>query len=103
MTAIVGLIQMAVSEDKTLNMKKTSEKIKEAAEKGAQIICLPELYRTRYFPQEEKQDTAKLAETIPGESTKTFSDLAKKLRVVIIVPLFEKTEGGKLFNSAVII
>ncbi len=103
MTAIVGLIQMAVSEDTTLNMKKTSGKIKEAAEKGAQIICLPELYRTRYFPQEEKQDAAKLAETIPGESTKTFSDLAKKLRVVIMVPLFEKAEGGKLFNSAVVI
>jgi agmatine deiminase len=103
LTAVVGLIQMAVSEDPDLNMKKAAEKIKKAAQRGAQIICLPELYRTQYFPQEEKQDPTKLAETIPGESTRTFSNLAKELNVVIILPLFEKSKKGNLYNSATVI
>ena len=55
----LGLIQTTVSET-AANMKKTVEKIKEAAEKGAQIICLQELYRTKYFPQEEKQDASQI-------------------------------------------
>jgi agmatine deiminase len=84
-------------------MKKTIQKIEEAAKKGAQIICLQELYRTQYFPQQENQDVSKLAETIPGESTNAFSTLAKRLKVVIIAPLFEKAQNGKFYNSAVTI
>ncbi len=84
-------------------MKKTIIKIEEAAEKGAKIICLQELYRTQYFPQEENQDVIELAETIPGESTRVFSNLAKKHQIVIIVPLFEKNPNGKFYNSAVTI
>ena len=84
-------------------MKKTEEKIEEAAKKGAQIICLQELYRTRYFPQEENLDVNALAESIPGESTKLFSELAKKHHVVIIAPLFEKSPNGKFYNSAAVI
>jgi agmatine deiminase len=94
---------MAVSEDIRLNMKRAVEKIEEAAKNGAQIVCLPELYRTRYFPQEERQDAAQLAETIPGESTETFSNLAKKLGVVIIAPLFEKDKLGKHYNTVAVI
>jgi agmatine deiminase len=86
-----------------LNLKKTLEKVEEAAKKGAQIICLQELYRTRYFPQEEKQDAAKYSETIPGESTQAFAKFAKKYKTVIIVPLFEKAPNGKFYNSAVVI
>jgi len=99
----IGLIQTSVSLNVTKNMKKTIEKIEEASEKGAQIVCLEELYRTRYFPQKKKQDVQKLAETIPGESTKIFSKLAKEREIVIIAPLFEKNQNGKLYNSAVII
>ena len=99
----IGLIQTSVSEDITDNMKKTIKRIKEAAAKGTQIVCLQELYRTRYFPQEEKQDVSQLAETIPGDSTKTFSELAKEEKIVIIAPLFEKASNGKYYNSAVII
>ncbi len=84
-------------------MKKTKQKIIEAAEKGAQIICLQELFRTRYFPQEENVNVEGLAETIPGESTRTFSKLAKKYSSVIIAPIFEKNPNGKFYNSAVII
>ena len=84
-------------------MKKTLEKIKEAAAKGAQIVCLQELYKTKYFPQKEKQDVSNLAETIPGESTKAFSALAKEEKIVIIAPLFEKAPNGKYYNSAAVI
>ena len=99
----IGLIQTSVSENLAENMAKTAEKITEAAKKGAKIICLQELFRTRYFPQQEKLNVESLAETIPGESTKTFSDLAKKHGVVIIAPLFEKSKNGKFYNSAVVI
>ncbi|MCL4429862.1 MAG: carbon-nitrogen hydrolase [Chloroflexi bacterium] len=99
----IGLIQTSVSENIAENMKKTVQKIEEAAEKGAQIVCLQELYRTRYFPQQEKLNVEALAETIPGESTKAFSQLAKKHQIVIIAPIFEKNPNGKFYNSAVVI
>lgn len=99
----VGLIQTSVSDDIADNVKKTIKKIKEAAAKGAQIVCLEELFRTRYFPQEEKREVSQLAETIPGVSTKAFSELAKEKKIVIIAPLFEKTQDGKYYNSAAII
>ncbi len=99
----IGLVQSAVSGDVAASMEKASEKIREAASRGAQIICLPELYRTRYFPQEEKGEATHLAESIPGDSTNAFSLLAKKLGVVIIVPLFEKGSDGCYYNSAVVI
>lgn len=100
---MLGLIQNAVSEDPADNMEKTSERIKEAAGRGARIICLQELYRTRYFPQEESRKVDHLAESIPGDSTQTFAPLAKKLGVVVIVPLFERAPDGCFYNSAVVI
>jgi agmatine deiminase len=99
----IGLIQNACSENIAENMQKTAEKIEQAAKLGAQIICLQELYRTIYFPQQENQNAAVLAETIPGESTKLFSELAKKHKIVIVAPLFEKAKDGKFFNTAVVI
>lgn len=102
-TVIIGLVQTNVSEDITANMKKTIEKIKDAAKKGAKIICLQELYRTRYFPREKKKDVTELAETIPGDSTEAFSSLAKEECIVIIAPVFEKVPGNGHYNSAVVI
>ncbi|MCL5877070.1 MAG: carbon-nitrogen hydrolase [Candidatus Bathyarchaeota archaeon] len=102
-TVTVGLIQTAVSENIAENMQKTQRKIAEAAEKDAQIICLQELYRTRYFPQQENVDAAPLAEPIPGPSTDALSKLAKKHGVVIVAPLFEKAADGKYYNTAVVI
>jgi agmatine deiminase len=99
----VGLIQTAVSDDIAENMRKTTEKIEEASRKDAQIICLQELFRTKYFPQEEKHEASNLAETVPGETTKTFSALAKKNSIVIIAPIFENSSNGKYYNSAVVI
>lgn len=102
-TVTIGLIQTTVSEDIHANMEKAADMIKKAARKGAQIICLQELYRTKYFPQAEKKEVAKLAETIPGESTDLFSGLTKELGIVIVAPVFEKAESGKYYNSAVVI
>lgn len=98
----IGLIQTNVSNNIAANMEKTAQLVKEAAQNEAKIICLQELYRTKYFPQKEKKDVAKFAETIPGESTDLFSKLAKKLKVVIIAPIFENTNGN-FYNSAVVI
>jgi agmatine deiminase len=102
-TVTVGLIQTAVSEDTEANLKRTVEKIKQATEKGAQIVCLQELFRTRYFPQQENMDASGLAETVPGESTRVLSKVAKENNIVIIVPLFEKAANGKAYNTAVVI
>lgn len=98
----IGLIQTTVSEDRDLNLRKAIEKVKEAASKGAKIVCLPELYRTRYFPQWDGMDASLLAETIPGESTQAFSTLAREHEIVIIVPVFERTETD-YYNSAAVI
>jgi agmatine deiminase len=84
-------------------LKKTIAKIEHAANEGAQILCLQELYHACYFPQEEQKDSKKYAETIPGKSVTVFSELAKKYSIVIIVPLFERASNGKFYNSAVVI
>lgn len=100
---IVGLIQMAVGPDPQENLKKAAAKVEQAAKDGCQIICLPELYRTLYFPQGIGVNASPLVETIPGESTRAFSDIARRHKVVIIVPLYEKSSDGRFYNSAVII
>ncbi|MEK6877635.1 MAG: agmatine deiminase family protein, partial [Thermoproteota archaeon] len=91
-----------VSDDISSNMQNTVSKIREAASKGAKIICLQELYRSKYFPIDEKIDVTKLAEPIPGETTIALSDLAKELNVIIIAPIFE-ADSGKHYNTAVVI
>lgn len=98
----IGLVQTRVSDDISSNMQNTISKIKEAAKRGAKIICLQELYRSKYFPIDEKIDVTKLAEPIPGETTTTLSALAKELNVIIIAPIFE-ADSGKHYNTAVVI
>lgn len=99
----IGAIQARASNDIAANVAKTAKMVRQAARKGARIICLQELYRTTYFPQHAKRPREAISETIPGESTNAFSQLAKELGVVIIVPIFEKARGGKHYNSAVVI
>ena len=99
----IGLIQMAVSNDPAGMLAAAREKVIAAARDGAQIICLPELYRTRYFPQHPGTDVSLLAETIPGESTETFAAVAREHGVVVIVPVFEKAPDGRFHNAAVVI
>ncbi|MFH1725638.1 MAG: carbon-nitrogen hydrolase [Elusimicrobiota bacterium] len=99
----IGLIQMEVSDDLRANTAKAAANVREAARQGARIVCLAELYRSRYFPHDEGAKVAHLAETVPGESTDAFSRLAKELETVIIVPVFEKTPDGRFFNTAAVI
>jgi agmatine deiminase len=100
---IVGLVQTRVEPSTEKNFAKTAKLVEVAAKKGAQIICLEELYNTPYFPQYEKLEKDQFAETIPGYSTQGFSKLAKKYGVVIIAPLYEKDKKGKYHNSAAVI
>ena len=99
----VGIIQMSCEASKDANNQKAIEKIKEAAQKGAQIICLQELFSSLYFCDVESYDNFKLAETIPGETTDKLSVLAKQLGVVIIASLFEKRAQGLYHNTTAVI
>jgi N-carbamoylputrescine amidase len=99
----VGMVQMKCAEDPSKNMKKAIDGIRTAAKKGANIICLQELFRSAYFCIKEDYSAFGLAEPIPGDSTREFQALAKELGVVIIAPLFEKRAEGVYHNSAAII
>ena len=99
----VGLVQMALSKNQNENLDKAVSKIEEAAKMGAEVICLPELFHSKYFCQVEDTKNFDLAESIPGPSTKTISKIAKDNNVVVIVPLFEKRSAGVYHNSAVVI
>ncbi|HYV33675.1 MAG TPA: nitrilase-related carbon-nitrogen hydrolase, partial [Candidatus Limnocylindria bacterium] len=98
----IGLVQSKVSSDIAGNVKKTEKMIRQAANKGAQIICLQELFQTPYFPIIEGLNKDAYAETIPGKTTAIMSKLAKELGVIIIVPMFEKAKNGKYYNSAIV-
>src|SRR5260370_3778587 len=99
----VGLIQMSCSLDLRQNFAKAEARIEEAAKKGAQIICLQELFRSQYFCREENADLFELAEPIPGPSTESLSNLARSLNVVIIGSLFERRAAGIYHNTAVVL
>jgi len=100
---ILGLVQMRCKDDTEANLGNAIEKINLAASKGAQIICLPELFRSLYFPQGEDTEQFGLAESIPGETTEKLTKIAKANKVVVIVPIFEERASGLYHNSAVII
>ncbi|HOI13507.1 MAG TPA: agmatine deiminase family protein [Methanoculleus sp.] len=102
-TQTIGLIQTAVSEDADRNLEHTLEAARAAIAKGARILCLQELYRARYFPQYENTDASLYAETVPGPSTEAFTALAREHGVVIVVPIYERTESGEHYNAAVVI
>jgi N-carbamoylputrescine amidase len=100
---VLGLIQTQCSPDPAENFSRALKKVSEAAQKGAQIICLPELFRSQYFCQSEDHANFKLAEPIPGPSTQALQKLARKFRVVIVASLFEKRRAGVYHNTAAII
>ncbi len=99
----IGLIQMACGPSVSKNVSATKRLVQQAAKQGAQVICLQELFASQYFCQAEKQDYFALAERIPGPQTEEMQSLARKLGVVIVVPVFEKRAPGLYHNSAVII
>ena len=102
-TVKVGLVQMTCTADKEQNLQKAISKVREAAEKGAQIVCLQELFTSLYFCDEEDYDNFKLAEAIPGPSSDAMAALAGELNVVIIASLFEKRAKGVYHNTTAVL
>jgi len=99
----VGLVQMSMSADPQENLEKAAARVAEAAQKGAQVVCLPELFRSPYFCQREEQALFDLAETVPGPSTERLSEVARTAGVAVVVPVFEKRAPGLYHNSAVVL
>ena len=99
----VGLIQMRCNSDAESNASRAVERIEMAAHMGAEIVCLPELFRTPYFCKTHDINMFSLAETIPGPTTERLSSVAKKQNVVVIGSIFEKEMEGLFYNTAVVI
>jgi N-carbamoylputrescine amidase len=99
----IALVQMACSADPRENDEKAVLRVREAAGRGAQVICLQELFRSQYFCREERADLFDLAESIPGPTTAVMGSLAKELEVVIIASLFERRAAGLYHNTAAIL
>jgi len=98
-----ALIQLSCDEDQSKNAIKTFSAIREAASKGAQVICLQELFQSVYFCYEENPSFFDLAQTIPGPLTNQLGDLAKELGVVIVASMFEKRAAGIFHNTTAVI
>ena len=99
----IGIIQSKISVNIKENLVSAIKNIKKAASKKAKIICLPELFLSNYFCQTENHSNFKLAEKIPGRTTKIFCDLAKELKIILIISLFEKKTHGFYHNTSVVI
>lgn len=99
----VGLVQTTCTKSKEENLSKAIVKIREAAAKGAQIICLQELFTSLYFCDIEEYDNFLLAESVPGPSSDSLSSVAAELNVVIIASLFEKRAQGIYHNTTAVL
>jgi N-carbamoylputrescine amidase len=99
----IGLVQMECTANKADNLSKAIAQVRNAAQKGAQIVCLQELFTSLYFCDEEDHDNFKLAEVIPGPSTDELSKVAAELNVVIIASLFEKRTAGLYHNTTAVL
>ncbi|MDR4459268.1 MAG: carbon-nitrogen hydrolase [Nitrospirales bacterium] len=99
----IGLIQMACSADSVENLEGAMAKVEEAVKNGAQIICLPELFRSQYFCQKEDAALFDLAEPVPGPSTEALGKVAKARGVTILVSLFERRTAGVYHNSIAVL
>ena len=99
----IALLQMKMTSDRKKNLKSAIRKIKEASKKKAKVVCLPELFLSNYFCQQEKHSNFNLAERIPGKTTDILCSLAKDLKIIIIASIFEKKTSGIYHNSCVLI
>jgi N-carbamoylputrescine amidase len=96
-------VQMSCTTDAGENLAKAVERTREAAARGAQIVCLQELFRSQYFCRQETAELFDLAETIPGPSTEALGRVAKELGIVLIASLFEKRARGLYHNTAAVL
>lgn len=101
-TIKVGLIQQSNTDNVKNNMDKLAKNIEECANSGAELVVLQELHNSLYFCQTEDTNMFDLAETIPGESTEFYSELAKKHNIVLVTSLFEKRAAGLYHNTSVV-
>ena len=99
----IGLIQMSCGPEPEKNLEKAVARVREAAQKGAQVICLPELFMTQYFCQREDAALFDLAETIPGPTSATISEVARETKTTVIASLFERRAPGVYHNTAAVL
>lgn len=99
----IGLVQMAMTDSPDENLERAVHRLEDAARRGANLVCLPELFRSRYFCQREDTSAFDLAESIPGPSTARLAAVAKAAGISIIAPIFERRAAGVYHNSAVLI
>jgi N-carbamoylputrescine amidase len=99
----VGLVQMECGPEPEQNLEHALAQVREAARRGAQVVCLPELFKTQYFCQREDAALFDLAEAVPGPTTARFADLCRELQVTAVVSLFERRAPGLYHNTAAVI
>jgi N-carbamoylputrescine amidase len=99
----VGLVQMAMSADPEENLDRAASRVEAAARAGAEVVCLPELFRSPYFCQREDPRLFDLAEPVPGPSTERLGAVARKAGVAVVAPIFERRAPGLYHNSAAIL
>lgn len=98
----VAALQSSCSDSQFANLDQSVHQIRMAADQGAELICLQELFQNRYFCQTEDHRQFELAESIPGRTSQTMADLANELNVVIVASLFERRAAGLFHNTAVV-
>jgi N-carbamoylputrescine amidase len=98
----VALLQLSATEDRSRNLRGTEERIREAASEGAVVVCLQELFQSRYFPQRVDVQSYTLAEPLPSKTSERMAALAEELGCVLIVPVFEEARPGVYFNTAIV-
>jgi len=99
----IALIQMSCEVDTVANLDKAATLVREAARAGANIVCLPELFRAQYFCQREEHALFDTAESIPGPSTEVLAVVAREEKVVIVASLFERRAAGLYHNTVAIL
>jgi N-carbamoylputrescine amidase len=99
----IGLVQMRCGRDPETNLDTAVARVREAAREGAEVVCLPELFRSQYFAQSEDHAAFDLAEPVPGPTTAVLGRVAKEAGVVVVAPVFERRAPGVYHNSAAVL
>jgi N-carbamoylputrescine amidase len=99
----IGLLQMRSAANPEENLSRAIEKIREASARGAQIICMDELFQGEYFCRTEDPDLFNLAEPVPGPATDALAKIARELKVVLVVSLFERRAAGVYHNTCAVL
>jgi len=100
---VIGLLQMRSTKDAAENLERAGDKIREAAKRGAQIVCMHELFLGEYFCRKEDAALFDLAEAVPGPATEALAKVAKKNKVAIVASLFERRAAGIYHNTCAVL